>query len=211
MPDVLDKLNEYESIAQVLGEIVVDQKNTEIEEWSKIVRLQNIINKLKEEEERGIDKIRLENNEISRRTSNFLLAIIITLFIFSMALSIGVSRSISKPIQELTKASRELKKGNLNYKVDIKSKDEIGELAGTFNQMRLKLKQREELAVKDRNELLNSLLNTFKGKFGNIVTILVRKNIQELVKKNPRIKKILPKSLSKSITESKETGLLKEK
>ena len=128
-----------------------------------------------------------------------------------MALSIGVSRSISKPIQELTKASAELKKGNLDYKVKVKSKDEIGELAETFNQMRLKLKQREEIAVKDRNELLNSLLNTFKGKFGNIVTILVRKNIQELVKKNPRIKKILPKSLSKSITESKKTGLLKEK
>ena len=60
------------------------------------------------------------------------------------------------------------------------------------------------LGLKDRNQLLNSLLNTFKGKFGNLATILVRKNVQELVKKNPRIGKILPKSLGISITKAKK-------
>ncbi len=57
--------------------------------------------------------------------------------------------------------------------------------------------------INDRDKLLNSLLKTFKGKFGNIATILVRKDVQEMVKKNPRIEKILPESLKKS---SKKEG-----
>ncbi len=52
--------------------------------------------------------------------------------------------------------------------------------------------------------MLNSLLNAFKGKFGNIATIIVRKNIQELVKKNPRIEKILPKNLGITISKAKK-------
>jgi len=52
--------------------------------------------------------------------------------------------------------------------------------------------------IADRDELLDSLLKTFEGKFGKVASILMRKNVNELIKKNPRIEKILPKSLRKS-------------
>ena len=52
--------------------------------------------------------------------------------------------------------------------------------------------------------LLNTLLAAFKGKFGKIATILVRRNVQELVDNNPRIKGVLPKALSRSLSKRKE-------
>jgi len=60
------------------------------------------------------------------------------------------------------------------------------------------------LGLKDRNDLLDSLLKTFKGKFGNIATILVRKDVSELINKNPRIEKILPSYLRKSVKRDRE-------
>jgi len=47
---------------------------------------------------------------------------------------------ISAPIGELTKGARQMSSGNLGYEVQIKSKDEIGELATAFNTMSADLK-----------------------------------------------------------------------
>lgn len=54
-----------------------------------------------------------------------------------LALFIGVllSRSISRPIQELTKATHAMTNGNLGQQVPVRSRDEIGELAQSFNKM----------------------------------------------------------------------------
>ncbi|MBM4141951.1 MAG: PAS domain S-box protein, partial [Nitrospira sp.] len=51
------------------------------------------------------------------------------------------SRTISKPIKRLRNAAGEIGKGNLDVKVEIQSKDEIGELAESFNKMALDLKK----------------------------------------------------------------------
>lgn len=121
---------------------------------------------------------------------------LIVMVILSILLGGFIAHSISKPIQELTKASEQMKKGNLKYKIKFTSKDEIGELAETFNEMRL--------GLKDRNELLNTILTAFKGKLGGIASILLRKNIKELSDKNPRVLKIIPKSLAQSLKKQKK-------
>jgi signal transduction histidine kinase len=59
---------------------------------------------------------------------------------------------ISSPIGELTKGVRSMGKGDLGYEVKIKSKDEIGELAATFNTMSSDLKvSRERLEEYSKN------------------------------------------------------------
>jgi signal transduction histidine kinase len=59
---------------------------------------------------------------------------------------------ISSPIQELTKGVRSMGKGTLGYKVKIKSKDEIGELATAFNTMSADLKtSRDHLEEYSKN------------------------------------------------------------
>lgn len=127
---------------------------------------------------------------------NVVIILGLLIIIISVILSFIIAKTLSDPIKKLKESTTKIKQGNLNEKIEVKSKDEIGELAKTFDDMRL--------GLKDRNQLLNSLLKTFKGKFGNLATILVRKDIQELTKKNPRIEKILPKSLGISVTKAKK-------
>jgi two-component system NtrC family sensor kinase len=64
--------------------------------------------------------------------------------IVSMVLTSMVSRRISIPIITLVDASREVEQGNLDTRVEIKSSDELGELADTFNAMAAALKERDE-------------------------------------------------------------------
>ena len=57
-----------------------------------------------------------------------------------------MSRQIEKPIRQLAGASEKVAQGDLSLSVDVKSSDEIGILAHSFNQMVLSLrKSRDEL------------------------------------------------------------------
>ena len=147
--------------------------------------------------------IKINKEKIDTLVKVVLMSIVVVV-VLSILLGFFLSRSISKPVQELTKASEELKKGNLDYEVKIKSKDEIGGLAETFDEMRTELKRRSSQDIKDRETLLNSLFEAFKGKFGNVALIVVKKNIKDLIEKNPRIMKIIPKPLADSIKKEKE-------
>ena len=60
-------------------------------------------------------------------------------------------------------------KGDLDYKVDIKSKDEIGQLTSAFNQMAKDLKEsRMKIAnysiVGDLNQVIPMMIKTYKEK-----------------------------------------------
>lgn len=68
------------------------------------------------------------------------LAGVIAAFIVSYFLANG----ILKPIQRLVFASEKLAQGDLSFRVELDSKDEIGELAKTFNLMAESLKDRDE-------------------------------------------------------------------
>lgn len=54
-----------------------------------------------------------------------------------VALKIG--RSITDPLDRLTRAARSIREGELSRRADVDSQDEIGELASTFNRMAEKL------------------------------------------------------------------------
>lgn len=68
-----------------------------------------------------------------------------------IAFAIGgvLARTFSQPIQEFTKVTKELADGALGKHVQVRSKDEIGELATAFNQMSENL----ERAVKYREQV----------------------------------------------------------
>lgn len=54
---------------------------------------------------------------------------------FSLILGVFLSRSISGPVKGLVEGTRHIAQGNLRYRVKVKSRDEIGELAASFNEM----------------------------------------------------------------------------
>ncbi len=68
------------------------------------------------------------------------LILMIILAIVVTTSSLIVARSISKPLYELAEGAEVIGKGNLKHKIDIKSKDEIGELSTAFNKMTESLK-----------------------------------------------------------------------
>ncbi len=63
------------------------------------------------------------------------LLIIFLSFILAIVVGILLSKIITKPIIKLRDATKLISKGNLDVKIEVQSKDEIGELATSFNQM----------------------------------------------------------------------------
>ncbi len=81
-------------------------------------------------------------------------------FCFAILCSLFLARNITKPIRELRLGTEIIGKGNLDYKVKIKSDDEIGQLADAFNKMTMELKRRtgELTRSKVKSEtILNSI------------------------------------------------------
>lgn len=88
--------------------------------------------------------------------SNYLKYYII-IMIFSILLSVlfaeKLSKSIVRPIQKLQHATSSIASGNFGNRVRIKSSDEIGQLAKTFNNMADKLQITLEDSVDKHNKL----------------------------------------------------------
>lgn len=86
--------------------------------------------------------------DIGKTFSEFrvFLAILITLLLFfSIILMISSTYTIIKPIQQLKHATDRLMKGDFSTAIRITRKDEFGTLQYRFNQMRLSLKQLDDM------------------------------------------------------------------
>lgn len=77
-----------------------------------------------------------------------------------------VSRSIIRPIKALKLAAEHIKEGDLEHPLQMKKRrDELGQLGGAFEEMRLRLKEsiRVQLQVEeDRKELISSISHDLK-------------------------------------------------
>ena len=82
--------------------------------------------------------------DLQRQTALVFLAITFLGVLAVITLSYFLSRTISQSVDKLAFASREIAQGNLNAKVEIRSNDELQELANTFNLMTSALKKRDE-------------------------------------------------------------------
>ncbi len=71
--------------------------------------------------------------EAQRLAANLTLILMIALGVTVTTSSLLVARSISKPLDKLTKGAEIIGKGDLEHKVEVKSKDELGQLAAAFN------------------------------------------------------------------------------
>jgi two-component system NtrC family sensor kinase len=64
--------------------------------------------------------------------------------LFLLALLYFSTTRIIRPLQRMTVAARQIAKGDLSQNVEVDSRDEIGELAGSFNQMTADLRRANE-------------------------------------------------------------------
>jgi len=82
--------------------------------------------------------------DMKNRTLLILLGITLIGVMVAMIVSYLLATRIVKPIKYLVYGSQQLAKGDLTYRVKLKSKDEIGELGETFNYMASSLKERDD-------------------------------------------------------------------
>lgn len=74
----------------------------------------------------------------------FLKALIFTLLLALIAISV-LSRHISRPLKQMNEMAKVIKDGQFEKRVQVTSKDEIGELAETFNAMAVSLGNLENM------------------------------------------------------------------
>ncbi|RJP46596.1 MAG: HAMP domain-containing protein [Anaerolineaceae bacterium] len=77
--------------------------------------------------------------EFIQRINLFFLYSGLGVALFALLLGILLSRTISRPIRELTRATHAVSEGDLDQQVPVRSRDEIGELARAFNKMSAEL------------------------------------------------------------------------
>ncbi|WP_175615951.1 sensor histidine kinase [Piscibacillus halophilus] len=105
------------------------------------------------------------DGEISLFLSLRFISLLIVLIVTNGLLTYFVAKSIIKPIQQLSNGAQEITKGNLDFSIEVKGKDEISELAETFEKMRQQLKETEELNERyeqNRKELIASISHDLK-------------------------------------------------
>ena len=76
-----------------------------------------------------------------------------------------VSRSIIRPIDELSIAAKKISEGNLDHSIEIRRHDELGGLSNAFDDMRIKLldaRERQRQYEANRQELLAGLTHDLK-------------------------------------------------
>ena len=78
--------------------------------------------------------------EAQKKANISMMISLIMLFVALTGISLYTARKITKPLDKLTKGTEIIGKGNLRHRIDIKSKDEVGELAVAFNKMTFDLR-----------------------------------------------------------------------
>lgn len=126
------------------------------------------------------------------KASYFTTLLIVTLVIVIFAIGIGryIAKEITVPIQQLAYGTNEIANGNLDYRIGIEAKDEIGVLVNSFNKMTGDLKatktgieeanrglKKTNAELEQRRRYMEIVLSNVAAgvisidKFGNVTTI----------------------------------------
>lgn len=133
-----------------------------------------------------------EEKESLVSISIFSLLLILTLLIMAVFLNLLLSRFVIRPVTDLREAIGKVRKGHFGEKVIIKSLDEIGEMAESFNEMSERLKDQhseiqEAIHVKDSYSRRLEEANEELERLNNRLEDMVQERTVELRKSNIRL------------------------
>ena len=119
--------------------------------------------------ELGALELRLEAEQNQKAEQNaasyYQLVFMISIIAVISALIIGIlfDRSISNPINKLKNAAIKIRNGDLRTKIDITSRDEIGELSNEFNEMAQDLQKSNDKIISSKeytDNIVNSMIDS---------------------------------------------------
>jgi len=85
-----------------------------------------------------------DENELLDKINRYLWVAGLIAFFAAILLGLIITRQITRPLKSLTRGAEQIARGNLNYRVDINTRDEVGELGRSFNQMAANLEKSEQ-------------------------------------------------------------------
>lgn len=100
----------------------------------------------------GLDKTPLLTEPQNNLRIHLISSLLIGLFI-GLGIYLGFIRKVSRPIRQLREAANHIIRFNFDKSVEVKGKNELSELAQTFEQMRIRLRD----AVESRDESLQEI------------------------------------------------------
>jgi len=110
----------------------------------------------------GVARVSLPLTEVESVVSRVRVSIIIAMVVAAVLVILAawlIARLTTRPIRQLTAASRQITSGELGQKITVEAKDEVGELAHAFNEMSARLKELVETISEDRARLATIMDN----------------------------------------------------
>lgn len=113
--------------------------------------------------------------EISNIAVIFVTATLLAIAI-AIVVSVLIAHSITQPIGEMQEQALRIARGDYSHKVEINAKDELGQLAESFNQLAERIKETQEAMEAERNRLDSVLTHMTDGvvatdRRGKVITI----------------------------------------
>jgi two-component system, NtrC family, sensor kinase len=112
-----------------------------------VTRIQDRAEQLVARFEESIAAARAEAAAVERRTHRWLVALLVGAPILAAAITLSIGRSIARPLARLREGAARLAAGDLDSRVAVDSRDELGALAAQFNAMTAAIKEHQDRLV----------------------------------------------------------------
>lgn len=89
----------------------------------------------------------------------FIISFLLIILFTAGILILWIYKGIVRPLQVLRKATHRMQEGDLDFSIETKSKDEIGMLCRDFEEMRIHLKESNEMRLKYEEEMRELVRN----------------------------------------------------
>lgn len=131
-----------------------------------------------------------------------LITLIVEALIFGLIISVLLSFLLSKtlitPIERLTEGAERVADGDFSHKIEVASRDEIGVLTGTFNDMAQQLKRTLEEVENERTKLGTLFLHMTDG-------VVAFSRDGSVIQSNPAAEEMLGRSIPIGGSENYDT------
>ncbi|MFE8698683.1 methyl-accepting chemotaxis protein [Cytobacillus sp. FJAT-53684] len=149
---IIEDLIEVEvQYREVALEAIEYKKTEQLDKITGLMKIRGnaISSRVAENVEKALLNQELSFKEMSKEQSNqithmktLLVVISLAAYLIGIAVAIYLSKIISKPVQQISKSAEQIANGNLRLDdIKIKNRDEIGQLADSFNQMTHNLRE----------------------------------------------------------------------
>jgi len=144
----------------------------------------------------------LDNKATVSNLNNQLFLLIMEALLFGLVISVLLSFLLSKtmitPIQRLTEGAMRVAEGDFAHKIEVASRDEIGVLTGTFNDMAQQLKRTLEEVENERTKLGTLFLHMTDG-------VVAFSRDGSVIQSNPAAEEMLGRSIPIGGSENYDT------